>query len=295
MSPEVRPQIAASLEDARRGQLVHVDDNGQIRRPEAARKQAVAVYALSGGLTAAGVMFAWATMPAAIPIYLLIGGRFLASARAVNALNQASVELSLGNAAKAKRLAGPVADGWYLPRRLRALGALRLAAAEAVAGNLEAALQLVRRARSALPARTIQYQMSFYFEISVLTALGRTKDARAVLVGRGNVPRGEMLLLAYWMAELHVCCAEGKHEFTVDELAPRMQKAMAMSAGGDLMLLCAWAYDYLGDAQQAEFLVREAATRDKTARMDVAMPALHKWLNSRTRVELSNDFVDPEV
>ena len=67
----------------------------------------------------------------------------------------------------------------------------------------------MRKARSSLSARLIQHQFSYYTEINLLTALGKTKEARLVLEARGGVPTGEVLKLSYWIAEMHLAVAEG--------------------------------------------------------------------------------------
>jgi hypothetical protein len=286
------PPIASSLDRARRGQLVYVDSTGEVRSPGSLRARNWGIYALCGGITAAGVGFAWATVPIAIPIYLLLGGRFFSSVTAVHRLNDASIALSLGDAKAAKALAEPISNAWYLPKRLRALAQMRLAAAEAMTGNSEVALGLVRNARMALPTKSIQYQISYYFEVNLLAAMGRIKDARAVLVGRGKVPEGEVLRVTYWLAELHTCCAAGTHDIDSAELSDRAHKGLAMNSGGDLLVLCAWAFDILGDREQVIFLLHEARQRDRTAQLDVTMPALAAWLAKQPADELpSSDYL----
>jgi hypothetical protein len=275
--PALAP-IAKTLDGARRGQLVYVDNNGEVRAPSSQRARNWGIYAICGGITAAGVAFAAVTVPAAIPIYLLLGGRFFSSVNAIARLNQASIALSMGDGVEAKRLAEPVASAWYLPKRLRALATLRLAAALAVNGESERALKMVRTARIALPRKSIQHQISYYFEINLLTAMGQLKDARAVLVGRGNTPTGEIPRLTHWLAELHLCCAEGSHDIDPSELFDRARKGLAMNAGGDLLLLCAWAFDVLGERDQVTFLLHEAKQRDRSSKLDVTMPALAGWL-----------------
>ena len=69
------------------------------------------------------------------------------------------------------------------------------------------------RARKLSP-RLIQHQFSYYTEINLLTALGRTKEARAMLEARGGVPTGEVLKLSYWIAQMHLGVAENRRGST---------------------------------------------------------------------------------
>jgi tetratricopeptide (TPR) repeat protein len=198
--------------------------------------------------------------------------------RAVRRVNQASVALSNGDAAAGRALAEPVARAWWAPGRVRALAELRVAIADALDGHGEQALDRVRRARAKLSPRLIQYQFSYYTEINLLTALGRTKEARVVLDARGGVPPGEVLRLSYWIAQMHLGIAEGKLEIDDTELHDRMRKGLSMTAGRDLLLLCAWAYALRGEHDEARFSWRQAMEREGSQRLEVAMPKLAAWM-----------------
>ncbi|HRC54478.1 MAG TPA: hypothetical protein PKU97_01085, partial [Kofleriaceae bacterium] len=75
--------IARSLDRARKGQLLYVGNDGEVRSPEALRTRNVVAYGLVGGVTASGVVLAAMTFPPIIPLYLALGGRFAASAHAI--------------------------------------------------------------------------------------------------------------------------------------------------------------------------------------------------------------------
>jgi len=209
-------------------------------------------------------------------------------------VNQASVALSNGDAAAGRALAEPVARAWWAPGRIRALAELRVAIADALDGHGEQALDRVRLARSKLSPRLIQYQFSYYTEINLLTALGRAKEARVVLDARGGIPGGEVLRLSYWIAEMHLAIAEGKLEIDGTELHDRMRKGLSMTAGRDLLLLCAWAYAQRGEPDEARFAWRHAMEREGNQRLEVAMPKLAAWMTEykQARPELDEPDVD---
>src|SRR6185295_8801353 len=223
-----RPMIARDLDKAGKGQLVYVGRDGEVRDPAGVRNRQVAAYVAFGGITAAGVALAAASFPVLIPLYVLLGGRFMGTISAVKKVNQASVALSNGDAAGGRALAEPVTRAWWAPGRVRALAELRVAIADALDGKGEIALEKVRKARAKLSPRLVQHQFSYYTEINLLAALGRTKEARNLLESRGPVPTGEVLKLSHWIAQLHLYVAEGqtpRPEHLDDaELHDRMRK-----------------------------------------------------------------------
>ncbi len=289
-----RPMIARDLDQASKGQLVYVGRDGEVKDPSGVRNRQLVAYIAFGTITAAGVALAASSFPLLIPFYALLGGRFLSTVRAVKQVNQASVALSNGDAAAGRALAEPVARAWWTPGRVRALAELRVAIADALDGNAERALERVRAARVKLSPRLIQHQFSYYTEINLLCALGRAKEAHNLLDMRGGIPNGEVLKLSYWMAQMHLGVVEGKLEIDDGELHDRMRKGLSMTAGRDLLLLCAWAYAQRGEHDDARFAWREAHQREGSQRLDVAMPELHKWILAYRAANPTLDDPDPE-
>jgi len=290
----VRPMIAHDLDKAGKGQLVYVGRDGEVRDPAGVRNRQLVAYLAFGGITAAGVALAASSFPLLIPFYLILGGRFIGTIRAVKQVNQASVALSNGDALAGRALAEPVSRAWWAPGRVRALAELRVAIADALEGKGEQALERVRKARARLSPRLIQHQFSYYTEINLLTALGRTKEARFVLDGRGGTPVGEVLKLSYWIAQMHLGVAEGKLEIDETELHDRMRKGLSMTAGRDLLLLCAWAYAQRREHDDARFVWRQAMDREGSQRLEVAMPKLAEWMTEYRKEHPELDTPEPE-
>ena len=289
-----RPMIARDLDRAGKGQLVYVGRDGEVKDPSGVRNRQLAAYVAFGGITFAGVALAAASFPLLIPFYAALGSRFIGTVRAVKRVNQASVALSNGDAVTGRALAEPVARAWWAPSRVRALAELRVAIADALEGHGEQALDRVRRARARLSPRLIQYQFSYYTEINLLTALGRTKEARVVLDARGGVPAGEVLRLSYWIAEMHLGVADGKLEIDDSELHDRMRKGLVMTAGRDLLLLCAWAYAARGEHEEAVFSWKQAMQREGSQRLEVAMPRLAAWMAEYRKERPELDQPEPD-
>jgi hypothetical protein len=291
-----RPMIASDLDRAGKGQLVYVGRDGEVKDPTSVRNRQIAAYITFGGITTAGVALAATSFPVLVPFYLALGWRFIGQVRAVKRVNEASVALSKGDAVTGRALAEPVTRAWWAPSRVRALAELRVAIADALEGNGERALDRVRHARAKLSPRLIQHQFSYYTEINLLTALGRTKEARAVLEARGGVPHGEVLKLSYWIAQMHLWVAENPARLDLDdgELHDRMRKGLSMTAGADLLLLCAWAYAHKGEHEDAVFAWRQSREREGSHRLDVAMPKLAQWMEQYKQQHPEVEESDPE-
>lgn len=307
-----RPMIASDLDKAGKGQLVYVGRDGEVKNPARVRTQQLVQYVAFGGISAAGVALAATSFPVLVPFYLVLGGRFFGTVRAVQRVNEASVALSKGDAAKGRELAEPVTRGWWLPGRVRALAELRVAVADALEGHGEKALDRVRHARAKLSPRLIQHQFSYYTEVNLLTSLGRLKEARNLLESRGPIPMGEVLKLSHWIAQMHLWVAEAAPkpvdpakpftpaekprplEIDDGELHDRMRKGLSMTAGSDLLMLCAWCYAYKGEHDEAKFCYRQAKDREGSNRLDVAMPKLAQWIDEYKKQFPDLEHPEPE-
>jgi hypothetical protein len=247
------------------------------------RNRQVAWYLAFGGIMAVGVTLAATSLPLMIPFYAALCGRLVGQVRAVKRVNQASAALSNGDTAAGRALAEPISRAWWAPGRVRILAELRVAFADALDGRGDQALERLRHARAKLSPRLVQYQFSYYTEINLLIALGRIKEARALLDSRGGIPSGEVLRFSHWIAEMHLGVAEGKLDIDDDELHARQRKGLSMTTGRDLLLLCSWAYAQRGQHDDAAYAWRQAMEREGTPRIDVTMPGLVAWMTGYLR------------
>ena len=115
-----------------------------------------------------------------------------------------------------------------------------------------------------------------------------------MLDARGGVPAGEVLKLSYWIAQMHLGVAEGKLEIDDSELYDRMRKGLSMTAGRDLLLLCAWVYAHRNDHEEARFAWRQAMDREGSQRLEVAMPKLAEWMTKYKTDHPELDAPDPD-
>ncbi|HEX7700728.1 MAG TPA: hypothetical protein VF403_08405, partial [Kofleriaceae bacterium] len=124
----------------------------------------------------------------------------------------------------------------------------------------------------------------------------RTKEARVVLDARGDVPAGEVLRLSYWIAQMHLWVAEPPTRLDLDdgELHDRMRKGLSMTAGADLLLLCAWAYAYKGEHDEARFSWSQSKDREGSQRLDISMPKLAVWMEQYRAQHPEVDEPEPD-
>ena len=80
-------------------------------------------------------------------------------------------------------------------------------------------------------------------------------------------------------------------------LYDRMRKGLSMTAGRDLLLLCAWAYAQKGEHDEAKFAWQQARDREGSHRLDVAMPKLAEWMASygKERPDLDDPPPDEDL
>ena len=238
----------------------------------------VAAYVTFGGITAAGVALAATSFPVLVPFYLALGGRFLGTVRAVKRVNEASrraVEGRCGHRPRARRAgharvvgAGPRARARRAPRRDRRCARGSRRARRSIACATRA---------SKLSPRLIQHQFSYYTEINLLTALGRTKEARARARGaRRRARRRGAEAVVLDRADAPV----GRRG--ADPPRPRRQRAPRSDAQGPVddrrrAICCCCARGRTrqrGEHDEARFAWRQAKEREGSQRLEIAMPKL---------------------
>ena len=111
------------------------------------------------------------------------------------------------------------------------------------------------------------------------------------------MPTGEVLKLSYWIAQMHLGVAEGTISLSSlddGELHDRMRKGLSMTAGADLLLLCAWAYAHKGEHEEAKFAWRQSREREGSHRLDIAMPKLAAWMETYREQHPEVELADPD-
>ena len=67
-----------------------------------------------------------------------------------------------------------------------------------------------------------------------------------------------------------------------------------MTAGADLLLLCAWVYAQKGEHDEAKFAWQQSREREGSQRLDVAMPRLAAWMTEYRAAHPTVDDVEAD-
>ena len=209
--------------------------------------------------------------------------------RVAKRFTKAVALLQAGRSAEARTLLRPIASGRWGFRQLRVAALMRLSTCDFLDEQYDESLRKKRLALAMMSPRSIQYRVARYAEVATLVALSRSAEARAVLVSIGVSPSAEFLLVLHWTCELNVALLENRHTFSDDELHDRTRKALAMTRGSELLMLCAWAYEHQGDRDQADFLVEQATDRMAEIQRGLLSPALRTWIDARPPLPPKSD------
>jgi hypothetical protein len=278
--------VADSLETARTDSVVYVGTNGSVLpRSEvrsAHRAALVMLGALSLGVTALGMSIVG-------PMGAVVGATFTAlmgrSLWQPFRLRRVAAYLVADRLEEAETLAKEIHEGWDIPRVTRREAMHALAQIATVRGDLHTALarhvEVEAMYRSAREKRWVGYRIHRYAEVMTLTQVGRDDDARRRMSEFTQVPEGDYLKLLHWSCELMLAFSAGAHQLDEDELHARSRLALQVLPGAQLLALCAWAFDQIGEYDMADHLVDVTLDRWEP-KMQRSMPRLDQWLERRS-------------
>ncbi len=291
-------RVSRSLADAKPGEVLLLDDQGQVMGEQAMRRQQVAAWAAVGGVAGVGIT-AMAILSG--PLFGLVAGGLFAGvmwrqSRAWRRARAALVLASAGRrdealAAVEKLEAGRVAD------TLRPFLAYLRGKLEWQRGAFDAALALYDRAMGSVQPRRrrAMYWVCAFDRAQLLAVMGRVPAARTARSELGNAPTGDYFALELALTDLVLgfCADEPTALPNDEELYDWAKVALGCSRFGTNLVLLAWALGRRGDADMELLLLREAAPRLQTEFLADSFPSLHRWYEAR-RVEIGADRPDPD-
>lgn len=275
--------LAKTLEQAPKRTFLHVDNKGRVRSPRRYRAiEGLNQVATGGLLIGAPVALTFAFGPLGLlaggALGALVGWRMVWARKLDNAVRL----LVHDRTAEARVLLEQVRTSRLMPRGARALAEQNMGACYAREENYEKALehQLAAIALHKRGKKTLFAHVVDYAAVHSLVNLERVKEARLRLEEKGKAEdKGEYLRLQHWVADLHVCMAEGEHSLTDDQLHDRAREALGITTAAALLGLLAWAYEKSGDDEQAWLLLHEAIDRKDGTIIERTMPMLGKWMS----------------
>jgi len=286
-------RVSRSLADAKPGEVLLLDDDGQVMGEPAMRRQQAVAWSVVGGVAGVGVA---AMSIVSGPIFGIVAGSVFAALmwRQSQAWRRARGALVLASAGRRdEALAAVVAiERGRVGEALRPFLAYLRGKLEWQRGQFDAALALYDRAMGSVAPRRrrAMYWVCAFDRTQLLAVMGRLPAARTARGELGQAPTGDYFALELALTDLVLAfCADEPTELPADEeLYDWAKVALGCSRFGTNLVLLAWALGKRGDTDMETLLLREATPRLATEFLADSFPALASYYDRR-KVELGAD------
>lgn len=289
-------RVSTSLADARPGEVLLLDEDGQVLSAGAVRRQQLAGWIGAGGV--AGLSMAAITTLMGPFVGLLTGAIFGAlMIRQGRAWRRARHALVLASAGRRDQALVEVArlERGSISEPMRPFLHYLKGKLEWQRGHLLEALALYDRALGAVAQRKrrAMYWVCAFDRVQLLAVMGKVDAARAARAELDTAPRGDYFQLELSLTELVIAFAGNQLDRLPadEELYEWSKTALGCSRFGTNLVLLAWALGGRGDADMEKLLLREAGPRLATEFLAESFPSLHAWYDKR-RVEVGADLDD---
>jgi hypothetical protein len=287
LATEPRLRMARDLESADARTFVYVDDKGRVRAPWRYRARQVGCWTLLTLLAlGSAVAFiplggAWGVIAALIVIGATVHLALLSSwiHRGVVLLAHDRLELADRLLSRAARFSLHQLGIRSLAHQNRSVLAQRR-------GDHERALSLNRRAlalRELWPSplgRGLYFYLLRYAEVILLCNLDQPRAARQRLAGVPKPPPGEYIRLRRWTAELYLALVEGELDLDQSSLERRTARAERLRTSPELLALCAWGWERLGDRPRALRQLISVRLQERGLPFSPSLPHLARWVDA---------------
>ncbi len=281
-------RVSSSLDTAKPGEVLLLDDQGRVLGPKAMRRASVVGWGVVGSVVGvgagavgvlvspiAGVLVGAFTM--GFLVWQLRHGREFQRALALASAGRRDEAYAIVTGLERRQLGNqfpPFID--YLAGKL-----------EWQRGNYDGAIARYERALGALGRMRGRgrgmYWICTFDRVQLLAAMGKLPEARAARAELDEAPRGDYFAMELALTDLMI--AFHARDATLlpadDELFEWAKAALRTSRFGASVVLLAWAFGARGEADMAEHLLREAPARLETEFLPETAPQLHAWLGER--------------
>lgn len=281
-------RVSSSLDTARPGEVLLLDDQGRVLGPKAMRRATIVGWGVVGSVVGvgAGAIGVLVAPVAGVLVGAMTMGFLLWQLRHGRDFQKALALASAGRRDEAYAIVGEL--------ERRQLGNQFPPFIDYLAGKLEwqrgqheAALRRYERALAALARMRGRgrgmYWICTFDRVQLLAAMGRLADARAARAELEDAPRGDYFAMELALTDLMIAFHAGEPGALPgdDELYEWAKAALRTSRFGASVVLLAWAFDARGDDDMATHLLREAPARLETEFLAETTPRLHAWLEER--------------
>lgn len=291
-------RVSTSLANARPGEVLLLDEDGQVLSAAAVRRQQLAGWIGAGGV--AGLSMAAITTLMGPLVGLLTGAIFGAlMIRQTRAWRRARHALVLASAGRRDQALAEVArlERGAISEPMRPFLHYLKGKLEWQRGHLAEALGLYDRALGAVAQRKrrAMYWVCAFDRVQLLAVMGKVDAARAARAELDNAPGGDYFQLELSLTELVIAFAGNQLDRLPadEELYEWSKTALGCSRFGTNLVLLAWALGGRGDADMEVLLLREAGPRLATEFLAESFPSLYAWYQQR-RVAVGADREEDE-
>ena len=291
-------RVSTSLADARPGEVLLLDEDGQVLSAGAVRRQQLAGWIGAGGV--AGLSMAAITTLLGPFVGLLTGAIFgVLMVRQGRAWRRARHALVLASAGRRDQALVEVArlERGAISEPMRPFLHYLKGKLEWQRGHLLEALGLYDRALGAVAQRKrrAMYWVCAFDRVQLLAVMGKVDAARAARAELDTAPRGDYFQLEMSLTELVIAFAGNQLDRLPadEELYEWSKTALGCSRFGTNLVLLAWALGGRGDADMEKLLLREAGPRLATEFLPESFPSLHAWYEQR-RIAVGADRDDDD-
>ena len=287
---EPKLRLASSLQDARVGELMLLDQDGQVLDPRRRRWHNAASWGIWLGMSAA-LAFAWAVVVESALLGGIVGAWLVATPfwrmRTLRKVQRAVALVANGERDRAcvaidELLAGKL-PRMYLPT----LWFMRSKLAWQ-RGNFEEALGRYTEAMRQLESEKrwrnrVLYWACAYDRVQLLAVMGEIERARTAREEAEVAPRGDYFYMERMLADLMIAFHSESLEILpeIDTLYEWAKDALMTNQFGLAVVLLAWAFDQHGEREMVAHLLSEAPERLQSTFFAEAAPAVHAWMQSQ--------------
>jgi len=281
-------RVSTSLDSAKPGEVLLLDDQGRVLGPQAMRRATVIGWGVVGSVVGvgAGAIGVLMTPIAGLVVGAMTMGFLIWQLRHGRDFQRALALASAGRRDEAFAIVSEL-EGRQLGNQFPPFIDYLAGKLEWQRGHPEEALGRYERALGALGRMRGRgrgmYWICTFDRVQLLAAMGRLDDARAARSELEEAPRGDYFAMELALTDLMIAFHAGDPSLLPgdDELYEWAKAALRTSRFGASVVLLAWAFDRRGDRDMAEHLLREAPARLDTEFLAETTPRLQAWLEER--------------
>ncbi len=285
-APPVRFRLARSLKAASVGEVMALDERGDVVDPRRSRLASARLWLGAATMGALG----WGSV-AALGGAAFLGPAFMAACFGLVAWESRrlrELKRAIALAASGRRDEAAAAFAVLETRRpgpaLKAtidywIGSLAWQRGQfgEAEKRFEAALSLCNRTRR---LEVLCWIVEFSL-VQLLAASGQTERAVRIRAELDRAPDGDYFRLARMLTDLTIAFHRGSADGLPDDLYDWAHEALEMNRFGNGLVLLAWAFTQRGDDEMARHLLRVAPDRLEACFLSETDPALARWMDEK--------------